>query len=376
MNQMLHDKLTKSGPKRILSLDGGGIRGVITLGYLKRVEEILAEQHPHITNFRLCNYFDLIGGTSTGAIIATALALGYSVEQIIDLYEKFGREVFGCKSMLWIKNRYSHKALVDAMTPILMEYNLGSDKLQTGLCIVTKNATTNSIWPFINHPNAKYYHRNKTLRLLDLVRASTAAPTYFKPQDLLVKEEGGKKTYHSFIDGGVSVANNPSLTLLMIATIKKFPFKWNMDEKQLMLLSVGTGEVEGSSIFKGKRNPSKLFWAMNAYQFYAEDASWQNRGIMQWLSDSPTKEELDREINDLDGDYLASKPLVHYLRYNLVLNTKNIERLTRKKLNAKEVSELSELDAVQYMEDLKSLGSFHAEEKVLESHFRKEFIVQ
>ena len=61
-------------PKRILSLDGGGIRGVITLQFLEKIETILRKRHGDNPDFRLCHYFDLIGGTSTGAIIAAGLA--------------------------------------------------------------------------------------------------------------------------------------------------------------------------------------------------------------------------------------------------------------------------------------------------------------
>jgi patatin-like phospholipase/acyl hydrolase len=77
----LVDRLTAPGPKRILSLDGGGVRGVLTLGFLKRIEDLLRTRHgrPDLT---LADYFDLIGGTSTGAVIAAGLALGLDVASI------------------------------------------------------------------------------------------------------------------------------------------------------------------------------------------------------------------------------------------------------------------------------------------------------
>ena len=70
------------GPKRMLALDGGGVRGILTLQYLKRVEDILRKRAGNDQNFRLSQYFDLIGGTSTGSIIATGLALGWTVEKL------------------------------------------------------------------------------------------------------------------------------------------------------------------------------------------------------------------------------------------------------------------------------------------------------
>ena len=80
------------GRKRILSIDGGGVRGVLALGFLERLETLLAEAAGRPV--RLCDHFDLIGGTSTGAILATALALGYSAADIRSFYLRLGPLVF------------------------------------------------------------------------------------------------------------------------------------------------------------------------------------------------------------------------------------------------------------------------------------------
>src|SRR5262245_20369609 len=82
------------GPKRVLALDGGGLRGVLSLGFLARIESLLRERHGNIETFRLAHYFDLIAGTSTGAIIAAALAQGLTVAEIADHYMKMGTQVF------------------------------------------------------------------------------------------------------------------------------------------------------------------------------------------------------------------------------------------------------------------------------------------
>ena len=90
----LIDRLAKPDPKRILSLDGGGIRGVLSLGFLERIEAILRERYGQ-PDLRLCDYFDLIGGTSTGAIIATGLALGMDVAEVKQCYLDIGHRIFG-----------------------------------------------------------------------------------------------------------------------------------------------------------------------------------------------------------------------------------------------------------------------------------------
>src|SRR5690349_5291501 len=100
ISEALQTRLSSKGPKRILALDGGGIRGAVTLGFLGEIERILAERHEGLNNiekgaFRLHHYFDLIGGTSTGAIIAALLAVGgFSVAEIKEKYRKLGGKIF------------------------------------------------------------------------------------------------------------------------------------------------------------------------------------------------------------------------------------------------------------------------------------------
>src|SRR4029450_11886766 len=80
------------GPKRILALDGGGVRGAITVAFLERIEALLSGHHGR--QIRLGGYFHLIGGPSTGSIIAGALALGFSAEQVKKLYTDLAPHAF------------------------------------------------------------------------------------------------------------------------------------------------------------------------------------------------------------------------------------------------------------------------------------------
>ena len=79
---------------KILALDGGGIRGILTLEVLARMEEMLAEATGGGSGFRLCHFFDYVGGTSTGAIIAAGLARGMSAKELLDFYEDTGPAMF------------------------------------------------------------------------------------------------------------------------------------------------------------------------------------------------------------------------------------------------------------------------------------------
>ena len=92
----LIERLSSSGPKRILSLDGGGIRGTLSIAFLERLETELRQRHDR-PDLVLSDYFDLIGGTSTGAIIAGGLALGMEAAEVKDHYFKLGPDAFNAK---------------------------------------------------------------------------------------------------------------------------------------------------------------------------------------------------------------------------------------------------------------------------------------
>ena len=112
----LAERYSTPGPRKILALDGGGIRGVITLGVLAALEEQLRKRQRN-PDLRLCQFFDLIGGTSTGAIIAAALARGMSVVEIADFYRRFGSVAFA-RRRLWERWRslYVDGGLVETLT--------------------------------------------------------------------------------------------------------------------------------------------------------------------------------------------------------------------------------------------------------------------
>ena len=332
----LLERLDAKVPKKILSLDGGGIRGALTLGYLKKIEDILKARHPENKDFRMSDYFDLIGGTSTGAIIASLLALGKTVDEITKLYMDLGNQIFGEKrnwwnpfeTYQWLKANYDYKGMADGLKNALGDdTTLGSDRIKTGLCVVAKRADTNSIWPVINHPRGKYYNaatsKNKDFLLWKVVRASTAAPTYFAPQLMDVKDDQPA----AFIDGGLSMANNPSLTLLMVATLKGFPFHWPMGAENILLVSVGTGYLEFKKHAGEIDESTMLAWAGSIPDMLMQDASWQNRILLQWLSKSPTAEIMDREIGDMGEDVLSGTPLLSYLRYNFAFTKDNLNAL-------------------------------------------------
>src|SRR5262245_27882041 len=142
------DRLNAEGQKKLLALDGGGIRGVIALEVLARTEEILRERSGR-KSLVLSDYFDYMAGTSTGAIIASCLSIGRSVAEVTKFYCENGSAMFsraGILKRFWYK--FGDDNLSNQLKAILGEdTTLGSDKLQTLLMIILRNATTDSPWP-------------------------------------------------------------------------------------------------------------------------------------------------------------------------------------------------------------------------------------
>jgi uncharacterized protein len=371
----LTQHLDPTTPKRILALDGGGIRGALTLGYLQTIEDLLRKQHGDNPDFRLCDYFDLIGGTSTGSIIASCLAIGMKVEDITKMYFDLGGKIFSKDYKWWnlftikdiIKAKYDHIPLEKELKNVFGDITLESSKIKTGLCIVAKRADTNSVWPLINHPKGKYFNSadgmNKDILLWKAVRASAAAPTYFLPQLIDV---GGGLSKAAFVDGGVSMANNPSLQLLMVATLKGFPFKWKLGGDNILVVSVGTGMSKWDKIPQKVTKQHLLNWAQQIPDMLMQDASWHNQAILQWLSNCDTRWSIDGEIGDLNDDLITGSPdkkgLLTYLRYNLWLDKPTLKELMGKDYTGDEIDGLVEMSNADSRFELYDIGKKAAEQ--------------
>lgn len=356
------------GTKRILALDGGGIRGVITLGFLKKIETFLREKHSK-KDLLLSDYFDLIGGTSTGAIIAGLLSIGKDVDFIIEKYKELGPKIFSQKNIFLVngfKGKYKSDKLKAELKNIFGDITIGSEKVKTGLCIVAKRMDTGSVWPLINFPKGKYYEYNKGILLRNAIRASTAAPVYFIPEviDVGFGEKG------RFVDGGISMFNNPAMQLFLLATLKGFSLNWQTGEHNLLLVSVGTG------LFKPKVNERDvkdhvLYWGTVLPSSFMYDANIYNQLLLQYFSKSPTGAEIDSEIGNLKDDLITKEPLLTYLRYNVRLEENAINELEiGEKYN---LESLRKMDEVKNYDILKKLGENGAEKFVLKNHFPDEF---
>jgi hypothetical protein len=365
----LAERLREPGGKRLLALDGGGIRGLITLGYLARIEEMLRRRYGK-DDFVLADYFDLIGGTSTGAIIATLLALGFPVGKILELYRSVGRDAFQPRKY-WLgpigrllKARFQEEPLEKLLKNFLGDNTLSSPALRVGLMIVAKRADTGSVWSLVNLPDQKFYGMNKNLRLWEVVRSSTAAPTYFNPQAIADVGEGESAV---FVDGGVSMHNNPALQLLLVATLEGYGLRWQLGNDKLLLCSVGTGSFFKLPKREELRGYNNLQWAGLAISQLMNDASELNQTILQWLGTSPNARSIDLQIGTLADDRPGAATLLHYVRFDIPLRRQSLLDVGLE-YEEKRVRELWEMSDVRNLADLEKIGAAAAAASVREDH--------
>jgi hypothetical protein len=379
--------------RRMLALDGGGIRGVLTLSFLKRIEQIVGKP--------LHEYFDYIAGTSTGAIIAAGLASGLSVDDLVAFYRASGPAMFQKSRFLErLQSLYQGGALQQKLqatfgpaTDLRLDGVIGpggAGRLKTLLLVVTRNITTDSPWPISNNPDACYNDCtradcNLNLRLWQLVRASTAAPIYFPPE-VIEREAGKPETAFVFVDGGVTPYNNPAFVLYRFATDPAFNLEWPTGEDKLLLVSVGTGaaatagatadDPESNLLSTGVGIPSALMYG----SLVDQDINCRTIGRCVY------GEEIDRELLDMVprvgaacGSYIErrSRPIVPlskdlgrkflYARYNVDLGAANLKALGFPNVDPKSVQKMDNATP-ENIETLLAIGTASAAQ-IQKAHF-------
>ncbi|MBI5713530.1 MAG: patatin-like phospholipase family protein [Chloroflexi bacterium] len=239
--------------KKILSLDGGGIRGIIPSMILMEIE--------NRTGKRIAELFDLIGGTSTGGILSLGLTKPdanhkpqYAAKELLQLYETRGNDIFSrpaWKHLLPVGNVFGPKYSASGLEKLLKEY-FGEAQLSdavTQLVITSYDVERRQSYFFKSHKANASAERNFLMR--DVARSTSAAPTYFPPNRLSIS---GTSDYYALVDGGV-FANNPTMCAYVEArSIYK-------DEKDFLVVSVGTGENTKRLPYNTVKGWGLLGWA-------------------------------------------------------------------------------------------------------------------
>ena len=364
-------------PKRILALDGGGIRGILTLEYLGVIEDMLKARTGR-DDFRLADYFDLIGGTSTGSIIAATLACGMSVAEIKKLYRDLGKNVF--ETSFWHRGVLTPKFPAERVQATL-DSQLGADttldsaKIRTGLMIMTKRLDTGSPWPLHNHPGARYYAQDGKLLLTQVVRASTAAPTYFEPEEIKISSRDGSVVDGAFVDGGVSPFNDPALQLLMLAALDGHGFRWQTGKEQILLVSAGTGTYKQTFSTKQLMKMTAAEQGLRSLQSLMDDTGRMNHALLQWLTSCETPWTIDRAMGDMKADSANGPQLATYARYNVLLDQKWLSTEVKVDYTPDKLAKIAEMDDPSNMEELAAIGGKAAAIQVKSAHFPPNFDV-
>ena len=242
-----------------------------------------------------------------------------------------------------------------------------------------RNATTDLPWPICNNPFARYNDKaredcNLNLPLWQLLRASNAAPTYFPPGAIVLRQGTAKERNFVFVDGGVTMYNNPAFQMFLMATLDRYwPAKpearWRPGADRMLIVSVGTGTSPDA---RSGLEPDQMNLLFNATTIPAAlmfGALNEQDLLCRVFGNCRAGDLIDREVGDLVG---SAGPAQHgqklftYLRYNAELTREGLDALGCPRIKPEAVQQLDSIDGIP---DLGRLGKKVPEIKVLERHF-------
>ncbi|MDB9495646.1 patatin-like phospholipase family protein [Spirulina major CS-329] len=321
---------------RILSLDGGGFRGVMSARILVALEQELRHQY----DCALHEYFDLVTGTSTGSILATGIALKKTAHELLGLYEKNGEHIFpGYIRTLRSMTNITRSFLPIALYPHSPEWPLSKEDGvatvlakefgSTSIAEITSpvllipaydTSVRRTRWFCSNNDGHNQPQWYDTLPVWQLCVCSSSAPTFFPPYELTVPEpqyEGqptvGKKL--PFIDGGVAV-NNPVLVGMAHAMLMPYetPDPEQLTLKDMVVLSVGTGRPTEPYSYDDVKRWGALQWVARLGDLFLPAPNDVNANVCWQLIRGESDENaqrvlrldysLDQKLADIDNPEL------------------------------------------------------------------------
>lgn len=305
----------------------------------------------------LADVFDMVAGTSSGAMIASSIALGVPMQEVRSFLLTQVKEVFRPR---WSRI-FAHRYRADVLAEYLREFygadtTLGSQKLRTHLLLVMRNATTDSTWLLTNNRKAKFNDRtlddcNLDLLLWELVRASTAAPSFFDPKFLLF---GRKKPYeYIFVDGALTGFNNPAFKAFQQAVLPAYRFSWSTGEDDLFLLSVGTGGAMSADPKLKLGQMHLLYSAMATPMALIYSSEIEQDLLCRTFGRCIVGQPIDLEVGDMIGEKSLIEPrLFTYARFNTELKLRSLSGLGLSHINPKEVAAIDSVDSIDQLSEI------------------------
>ena len=219
--------------------------------------------------------------------------------------------------------------------------------------IMTKRLDTGSPWPLNNGGRRKLRQRQDgALLLTQIVRASTAAPTYFAPEEIAIHARDGSVVDGVFVDGGVTPFNDPALQLLMLAALQGHGFRWPTGKDRLLIVSVGTGQYKQPRSAKAVLAIPTAMQGIAALQSLMDDCERMNRAQLQWLTNCLTPWIIDRAVGDMKLDSQSGPQLATYVRYNAILEQAWLKTELGVDLAADKLEQIRKMDDPSNMDDL------------------------
>ena len=230
-------------PFRILSLDGGGIRGIFPAAVLAMMED------EHLQGKSIGRYFDLIAGTSTGGILALGMGAGMTAGEILQMYLQQGHQVFpsnerGLKGRIrrFFSAQYDRRALDQLLRQTFGEKTLRESKCR--LLIPSTEGRNGEVWVF-KTPHHPDYRMDGDELMSAVASATSAAPTYFTPF---------QRRAHTFLDGGIW-ANNPTMAAVVEALSC-----FTTQPEDVRILSIGCGQKQFQATQGQAKNSGMVHW--------------------------------------------------------------------------------------------------------------------
>ncbi|WP_431065697.1 CBASS cGAMP-activated phospholipase [Methylotuvimicrobium sp.] len=252
---------------RVLSIDGGGMRGIYTSTYLESLEKAFSERRQYPQGLDIGKAFQLIVGTSTGAIIGCGLAKGVRPTEMVQLYREHGPKIFPkkmpsgfswdlidqmCKRSKYLKK--GDEALRQALTEVFQGTTVRQiwEERRIALAVPAVNMSTYRAWVFKTPHDTKSNHRDDNYTLANICLASSAAPLFRSLAAIDHTTDGGCDI---FADGGLW-ANNP----VIVALVESLRILGDREE-EIEIYSLGScGKPEGEVIQKDEAHRGLLEW--------------------------------------------------------------------------------------------------------------------
>lgn len=253
----------------ILSIDGGGIRGVLPAVIIREIENRLSEKTGK--KEYISNYFDFIAGTSTGGILTACYLTPennlpkYSASDAVNLYKNYGKDIFKKNKLRTIMSgfaildeKYSAKNLEKLLDQFFKEQTI-KEFIKPAI-ITSYDIEKREV--IIHSKLDAEKESNHNFKIKDVTRATSAAPTYFEPA--AIKNLNNEK--FALIDGGV-FASNP--TMCAYSEVRNIDFKKVLNQKDkpsfptakdMFIVSIGTGTIEKSYPYKRMRKAGLALW--------------------------------------------------------------------------------------------------------------------